>query len=170
MSLDMIIEVTMNKGYKIKSGCLLVQSWNCNNIACISNTVHRYINTIKGAYKHTESSSRRMKEDDYVVQDLLNCISQFECFPINCSNSSNYSVCNTFFEQTDCRFEICLCDGEVKPIKFLEERILTKVKSLFNSVTKITVLPFHFKRKKLLHQVWINWPQISWRVWDWLQL
>ena len=46
--------------------------------------------------------------------------------------------------------------GEVKPIKVLEEWIFTKVKSLFNSVTKITVLPLHFKRKKLLHQVWIN--------------
>ena len=73
MSLDMIIEVTMNKGYKIKSGWLsilknkkqlLVQSWNFNNIACFSNAVHRHINTIKGAYKHTESSSRRSKEDD----------------------------------------------------------------------------------------------------------
>ena len=48
MSSDMIIEVAMNKGSKLKSG------------------------TKKGVYKHTESSPRRLKDDEQVVQDLLN--------------------------------------------------------------------------------------------------
>ena len=48
MSSEMIIEVTMNKGSKLKSG------------------------TKKGVYKHTESSPRRLKDDEQVVQDLLN--------------------------------------------------------------------------------------------------
>ena len=43
--------------------------------------MHHHINTIKGAYKHIESSPRRLNEDEQVVQDLLNCISEFECFP-----------------------------------------------------------------------------------------
>ena len=64
MSLDMIIEVTMNEGSKLKSGWLsilknekqlLVHSRNCNNIAYIRNTVHCYIGTQKGIHKHTES-------------------------------------------------------------------------------------------------------------------
>ena len=71
MSSDMIIEVTMNKGSKLKSGWLfilkyekqlLVNSRNRNNIACIRNAVHRHIGTKKGVYKHTESSPRRLKE------------------------------------------------------------------------------------------------------------
>ena len=90
MFLDMIIEVTMNKDSKLKSGWLsilknekqlMVHSINCNNISCIRNAVHRHIATKKGVYKHTESSPRRMKEDEQVV-NLLNCISEFEFFSI----------------------------------------------------------------------------------------
>ena len=90
MFLDMIIEVTMNKHSKLKSGWLsilknekqlMVHSINCNNIACICNAVHRHIATKKGVHKHTESSPRRMKEDEQVV-NLLNCISEFEFFSI----------------------------------------------------------------------------------------
>ena len=64
MSLEMIIEVIMNKGSKLKSSWLsilknqkqqLVHSRNDTNIACIHNAVHRRIGTEKGVYKHTES-------------------------------------------------------------------------------------------------------------------
>ena len=34
----------------------------------------------KGVYKNIESSSRRLREDEQVVQDLLNCISEFQSF------------------------------------------------------------------------------------------
>ena len=56
MSLDMIIEVTMNKGSKLKSGWLsilknekklLVHSNNCNNIACTYSAVHCHIDAKK---------------------------------------------------------------------------------------------------------------------------
>ena len=75
MSLDMIIKVTMNKGSKLKSGWLsilknekqlLVHSGNCDNIACICNAVDRHTGAKKGVYKHTESSSGRLKEDELV--------------------------------------------------------------------------------------------------------
>ena len=65
MSLEMIIEVAMNKGSKLKSSWLsilknekqlLVHSRNCSNIACIRKAVHRHIGTKKGVYKHNESS------------------------------------------------------------------------------------------------------------------
>ena len=79
----------MNKGSELKSGWLsilknekqlLVHSRNCNNIACIRDTIHRHIGSKKGAYKHTESSPRRLKEDEEVIQNLLNCINEFELF------------------------------------------------------------------------------------------
>ena len=75
ISLDMIIKVTMNKGSKLKSGWLsilknekqlLIHSGNCDNIACICNTVDRHFGTKKGVCKHTESSSGRLKEDELV--------------------------------------------------------------------------------------------------------
>ena len=45
--------------------------------------MHRHIGTKKGVYKHTESSTWRLKGGEQVVQDLLNCISEFECFPFD---------------------------------------------------------------------------------------
>ena len=42
--------------------------------------MHRHIDTKKGLYKNSESSSRRLREDEQVVQDLLNGISEFESF------------------------------------------------------------------------------------------
>ena len=42
--------------------------------------MHRHIGTRKGVYKYTESSPQRLKEDEKLVQDLLNCINEFECF------------------------------------------------------------------------------------------
>ena len=65
MSLDVLIELTINKRSKLKSGCLsllknekqlLVHSRNCNNIAHIRNAVHQHIGSKKGGYQHTESS------------------------------------------------------------------------------------------------------------------
>ena len=68
-SLDMIIEVIiieviMNKGSQLKSGCfsilknekqILVHSRNCNNIGGMCTVVHDHINKKKGAHKHMES-------------------------------------------------------------------------------------------------------------------
>ena len=77
----MIIKVTMSKNYKLKSGWLstlknekqlLVHSRNCNNIPCICNVVQRHIRL-----------QRRLKDDEQAVQDLLNCISEYECFPLD---------------------------------------------------------------------------------------
>ena len=103
MSLDMIIEVTTNKGSKLKSDWLqilknekqiLVHSRNDNNTACICNALHHHIGIKKGASKHTESPPWKLQEDEQVAQDLLNSISEFECFPFLscCYISSNSSI------------------------------------------------------------------------------
>ena len=93
MSLGMIIELTINKGSKLKEAWLsilknekqlLVHSRKCNNISCIHNAVYRHISTIqKGIYKHSELSPRRLKENEQVLEDLLNYISKLECFPFD---------------------------------------------------------------------------------------
>ena len=84
ISLEMIIEVTVNKSSKLKSGWLsisknekqlLVHARNSNNIVCIRNIVHYHNGTKEGVYKPIGSSVRRLKEDEQVVQDLLYCIS-----------------------------------------------------------------------------------------------
>ena len=145
MSLDMIIEVTMNKDSKLKSGWLsilknekqlLVHSRNCKNIACIRNALHCHIGTKKGVYKHTESSPRRLKEDEQVVQDLLNCISEFESFPFDSAAPILRTLQSAIpaSDKLTADLKSAYADGEAKLMKFLEEHVFTKVKSIFDSV------------------------------------
>ena len=147
MSLDMIIEVTMNKRSKLKSGWLsilknekqlLVHSRNCNNIARIRNTVHRNIHTKKGVYKHSESAPRRLKADEQVVQDLLNCCSEFECYQFDPALPTRRTLQSAVpaSENLIADLKSAYADGEAILMKFLEERIFMKVKSLFKSVPK----------------------------------
>ena len=168
MSLDMITEVTTNKDSKLKSGWLsilknekqlLIHSRNCNNIVCIRNALHCHIGTKKGIYKHTESSPRRLKEDEQVVQDLLNCISEFECFPFD-SAAPTLRTLQSAIPASDkliADLKSAYADGEAKLMKFLEEHVFTKVKSIFDSVPKNKYLTFaNEKKKKVLHQVQIK--------------
>ena len=81
----------MNKGSKLKEAWLsvlknekqlLVHSRKYNNISCIHNAVHRHISTIqKGIYKHSELSQPSLKENEQVLEYLLNYISKLERFP-----------------------------------------------------------------------------------------
>ena len=153
LSLDMIIEVTMNKGSKLKSGWLsilknekqlLVHSRNCNNISRIRNTVHRHIKTKKGEYKHSESAPRRLKADEQVVQNLSNCCSEFECYPFDPALPTLRTLQSAVpaSENLVADLRSAHADGEAKLMKFLDERIFMKAKSLFESVPKNKRLTF----------------------------
>ena len=147
MSLDMIIEVTMNKGSKLKSGWLsilknekqlLVHSRNCNNIGCIRTVVHDHINKKKGAHKHSESMPLRLKCDEQVIQDLSHCINEFECFPFDPAFptlrtlQSAVPASRKLIEDLKSAY----IDGEAKLLEFLDERVFSKLKSLFEPVPK----------------------------------
>ena len=159
MSLDMIIEVTMNKGSKLKSGWLsilknekqlLVHSRNCNNIARIRDTIHHHIGSKKGAYKHTESSPQRLKEDEEVIQNLLNCINEFECFPFDPAAPTLRTLQSAIPASDNLTADLksAYADGEEKLMKFLEERIYSKVRSLFDPVPKNKQLTFSNEKKE----------------------
>ena len=165
MYLDMIIGVTMDKGSKLKSVWLsilknkkqlLVHSKNCSNIACIRNAVHRHMGTKQDVYKHTESSPRKLKEDEQAVHDLLNCMSEFECFPFDPA-APTFQTLQSVMPASDkliADLKLAYADRVAKLMKFLEERVFTKDKSLFDSVPKNKCLNFaNEKKKKLLHQV-----------------
>ena len=75
----------------------------------------------------------------------------------SCSISSNSSICNTDLGKQTADWESAFADGEAKLMKFLEEHLLTKIKSLFDFVPKDKRLTFaNEKRKKLSHQVKIK--------------
>ena len=126
----------MNSGSKLKSGRLsilknekqrFVRSSNCDNIACIRNAVHRHIGTKKCVYNHTESSPWRLKEDEQVVQNMLNCINKSECFPFDPAAPTIQSAMPAS-DKLIADLKSAYADGEAKPKKFLEEGIIIKVR------------------------------------------
>ena len=120
--------------------------------------MHRHIDAKKGVYKHIESSPGRLKEDEQAVQDLLNCISEFECLPFDPAAPTLQTLQSAIpaLEKLIADLKSAYADGKAKLITFLEERIFTKVKSLFDSVPKNKRLAFANEKKKLLHQVKIK--------------
>ena len=71
-----------------------------------------------------------MKEDDQVVQDLLNCMSEFECFPFDPASSTPWTLQSAIPASdiliADLKFTYA--DGQAKLMKILEECVFTKVK------------------------------------------
>ena len=149
----------MNKVSRLKSGWLsilknerqlLAHPGYCNNIASICNAVHCHMGFKKVVYKQTESSPRRVKEDEQVVQDLLKYISEFECFPFDPAASTRRTLESAIpvSDELSEDLKFAYLDGEAKLSKLLEEYVFTKVKSLFDSVPKNKLLAFAIKEKK----------------------
>ncbi|KAK1893417.1 Serine/threonine-protein kinase ATG1 [Dissostichus eleginoides] len=97
MAWDMWIECTMNKGSKMKSGWLsilqnekqlLVHSRNVNNVAQIRAAHNALANRKKTKRKHTECGPKRMREDEQCVQDLVECMHEFDTFPFDTASTT----------------------------------------------------------------------------------
>ena len=89
---DMWIEMTMNKGSKLKAGWLsilrnekqlMTDIRNANNLGRIRAAVHNQVNRKQLFQTHTECAPTRMRKDEQAVQDLISCIDEFDCFPFN---------------------------------------------------------------------------------------
>ena len=70
----------------------------------------------KGVYKQTESSPRRVKEDEQVVQDLLKYISEFEFFPFDPAASTRRTLESAIpaWEKLSEDLKFAYLDGEAK--------------------------------------------------------
>ena len=150
MSLDKIIKVTMSKGYKLNSGWLstlknekqlLVHSRNCNNITCICNVVQRHIRF-----------QQRLKDDEQVVhvQDLLNCISEFEYFPLDPAVPTLWAIQSAIptSDKLITDLKSAYGDGETKLMELLKESVFTKSKITFWLYTKNKRLTLAYEKKE----------------------
>ena len=84
------------------------------------------------------------------VQDLLNCISEFECFLFDPA-APTLRILQSAIPPSDkliADLKSAYADGEAKPMKFLGEHVFTTVKSLFYSVLKNKRLTFANEKKK----------------------
>ena len=95
----------------------------------------------KSVYEHTESSPRRLKEDE---QDLLNCISEFECFPFDPAVPTLRTLQSAIpaSDKLIADLKSVYVNGKAKLMKFLEERVFIKFKKFFDSVATNKRLTF----------------------------
>ena len=84
-----------------------------------------------------------MKEGEEVVQDLLNCISEFDSFPFDPTAPTLQTLQSAIPTSDKLIADLkSYADGEATLLKILEELVFTKVKSLFDSVPKNKRLAF----------------------------
>ena len=95
LPLDMWIEMTMNKGSKMKAGwsrflknepMLLIHTRTINAINLVRASLHVIANLTSSPQCHSELSTTRLKVDEQAVQDLDSCITEFACDPFDLAN------------------------------------------------------------------------------------
>ena len=83
---DMWIEMTMNKGSKMKAGWLsilrnekqlMVDIRNVNNLSRIQAALHNQVSRKQLSRKHNECAPARMRRDEQAVQDLVGSLIAF---------------------------------------------------------------------------------------------
>ncbi|KAK1880410.1 U3 small nucleolar RNA-associated protein 10 [Dissostichus eleginoides] len=153
MAWDMWIECTMNKGSKMKSGWLsilqnekqlLVHSRNVNNVAQIRAAHNALANRKKTKRKHTECGPKRMREDEQCVQDLVECMHEFDTFPFDTASTSLRTLQSAMpaSDELVADFNSAHAAGEKKLTHFLEERVFNKNTSLHAPVPLCKRLTF----------------------------
>ena len=141
MAWDMWIECTMNKGSKMKSGWLsilqnekqlFVHSKNVNNVSRIRAAHNTLANRNTSKRKHVECGPKRMREDEQCVQDLLACMHEFDSFPFDPSSPTLRTLQSAMpaSEELAADLTSAHATGEERLIKFLRERVFSKITSL----------------------------------------
>ena len=93
LPLDLWIEMTMNKGSKMKAGwkqilknetILLCHTRNANSVNRIRLSLHEVAKVkLFNSQVHRENTNTRMMLDESAVQDLESCIVEFDCNPFD---------------------------------------------------------------------------------------
>ena len=90
--MDLWIETTMNLNSKLKQGWLhllhndkqlFTTTRNANNIARIKQNMKSYLNSARKNRKHVECQPARMRKDEQAIQDLVECMDEFEACPFD---------------------------------------------------------------------------------------
>ena len=157
---DMWIEMTMNKGSKIKAGWLsifrnekqlMADTRNANNLGRIRANLHNQINRKQLSRRHTECIRARMCIDEQAVQDLISCIRKFDCFPFDLASPNLRTLQSAILAPPELirDFFTAKKDGESKLKAFMDERIYSKEKSLHDRIKRVSLSPMPLLAKLL---------------------
>ena len=150
---DLWIEMTMNKGSKMKAGWLsilrnekqlLADTRNVNNLGRIRAALHNQVNRKQLSRKHKECAPARMCMDEQALQDLILCMREFGCFPFDPALPILRPLQSAIPAPPELirDFQTAREDGELRLETFLEERVYTKERSLHDRVKRNSRLTF----------------------------
>jgi len=134
LPLDLWIEMTMNKGSKMKAGwlkilrnekMLLTTTRNVNSVNRVRAALHTLAQMKTSALKHIENTPSRLKIDEQVVQDLDSCITEFDCDPFDLDKPQLRALVSGVVASGDLvrDFESAHEDGETRVTQFFRERM-----------------------------------------------
>eukprot|EP00794_Sanderia_malayensis_P017851 gene17851-19634_t len=140
LPLDLWIEMTMNKGSKMKAGwkrilqnekMLMIHTRNANSVNRVRVALHAMANLRKATKGHRENSTFRLKTDEQVVQDIDKCLTEFNSKPFDLSNDTLRTLQSGMIASDKLvhDFETAHRDGEVLATKFFNERMFSNEKS-----------------------------------------
>lgn len=136
LPLDLWIEMTMNKGSKMKAGwmnilknekMLMIHSMNVNHVNKVRQSLHTSVNLKRTASDHRENSKKRRKVDEQAVQDLNACLEEYECDVMCGLNSLLHSLQSGKLadESLINDFRTAHADGEKLLERFFSERLFS---------------------------------------------
>ena len=150
---DMWIEMTMNMGSKMKAGWLsilrnekqlMTDTKNVNNIGRIRAALHIQVNRKQFSQKHKECAPARMHTDEQAVQDIISCFKEFDCFPFDPASPTLRTLQSAIPATPELIRDSKKAkqDGETQLKIFMNERIYSKEKSIFDRIKRNSSLSF----------------------------
>jgi len=147
LPLDLWIEMSMNKGSKLKAGwlkilknekMLLTHTRTVNIVNRVRSSLHGIAQSSESEQAHSENTRNRLELDEKAVQDLQMCINEFECDPFNVENTELRSLMSGVPASDDLikDFESAWDDGENQLSAFCKDRMFSATKSFHASVKK----------------------------------
>ena len=138
---DQWIEMTMNKGLKMKGGwigitnneeALQVNTKVINNITKVKESLKQVANIKERQYSHIEYSPARMIKDAKTVEILLGTLQEWNGNPWNIEIPALHSLESGLLasEELVKDFNSAKEEGEKQATKFFEERVLTNEKQI----------------------------------------
>lgn len=139
LPLDLWIEMTMNKGSKMKAGwkrilknekMLLTHTRTVNSVNRVRSSLHALANLKESSKGHKENTTARLFLDERGVQDLESCIKEFDCDPFDLTKPILRSLQSGMVASDElvADFDTAHSDGESLVQSFFKERMFSNEK------------------------------------------
>lgn len=137
LPLDLWINMTMNKGSKMKAGWLKIlrnekmlftTMSNVNSVNRVRSALHTMAQMKISSQNHIENSHCRLKIDEEVVQDVDSCITEFDCDPFDLNKPQLIAFVSGVVASGNLvrDFESAHEDGETRVTPFFRERMFSQ--------------------------------------------